>query len=185
MRVIGSAVLFSSLLLCGCASPRPYPREGDDSHLFGPVSMRIHPTFTQLKSWTGGKKPDGIEAVVELVDQFGDPTRASGRVMFELYTYRDAMPDRRGKRLASPWIASLAGKKEQAAHWSSAVRGYSFQLNDPDIQADRRYVLTAQFDLKRGRLFDQLVIEPEKTPDRSNKHSERHSVHAPEESPSR
>ncbi len=105
--------------------------------------------------------------------------------MFELYNYRDATPDRRGQRLASPWIASVADKKEQAAHWSSAVRGYSFQLSDPDIQANRRYVLTAQFDLKGGRLFDQLVIEPESTGDKSAKHHERPTLHAPEETPSR
>ncbi len=131
MRALGSAVLFSSLLLCSCASPRPYPRAPDDNRMFGPVSMRIHPTFTQIKSWTGAKKPDGIEAVVELVDQFGDPTRASGRVMFELYNYRDATPDRRGERLASPWISSLGDKKEQAAHWSSAAARVQFPTGRP------------------------------------------------------
>ncbi len=189
MRLIGPSALICCLILIGCGSARPYPRETDDNHMFGPVSMRIHPTFTQVKSWSAthapGKKFDGIEAVIELIDQFGDPTRASGRVTFELWTYREATPDRKGTRLASPWIAPLMTHPEQAAHWSSAVRGYSFQLAEPTISPDRRYVLTAQFDLKGGRLFDQIIIEPRSNDDPNARRPGRRSVRAPEESPSR
>jgi hypothetical protein len=184
MRAIGSAVLLLALFSSGCGSPRPYPREPDDNHMFGPVSLRIHPTFTQVKDWTGHTKPDGVEAVIELLDQFGDPTRASGKVMFELWSYRQAQPDVKGQRLATPWVAALLTPREQAAHWSSAVRGYSFQLADPNIQTGRRYVLTAQFDLSGGRLFDQLVLEPLKTDDAKPKREHR-TVRAPAETPGR
>ena len=66
--------------------------------MFGPQSMRIHPSFTRTKDWTGDGRADGIEAVVELQDDFGEPTRATGRVMFDVYEYRQYHPDPRGKR---------------------------------------------------------------------------------------
>jgi hypothetical protein len=147
--------------LCGCQThTNLLARTPADEEMFGPVSMRLHPTFTEIKDWTGDNKPDGIEAVVELDDQFGDPTRATGKVVFELYGYRFAAPDPKGMRLAGPWLGSLLTKDDQVAHWSSAIRGYSFQLVDPTVSKGRSYVLTAEFDLgSRGRLFDQVVIE--------------------------
>ena len=53
-----------------------------DAALFGPSAMRIHPIFTRLSDWTGDGVPDGIEALIELQDQFGDPTKASGTIIF-------------------------------------------------------------------------------------------------------
>ena len=46
--------------------------------MFAPVAMRVHPIFTDVKDWTGDGRADGIEALVEFEDQFGDPTKASG-----------------------------------------------------------------------------------------------------------
>ena len=168
--------------LGGCQTHDLLHRSRPDETMFGPVSMRLHPTFTEVKDWTGDKKPDGIEAVVELQDQFGDPTRATGRVIFELYGYRFAAPDPKGIRVAGPWIGSLAGKDDQIAHWNSAIRGYSFQLAFPTVSKDRNYVLTAEFDLgDRGRLFDQVVIEGN---NQNGKGAGRRPVHAPVQDPS-
>src|SRR6266550_8310566 len=89
----------------GCQGDTPFARSDADKQLFGPVAMRLHPIFTQVKDWTGDNKPDGIEALVELQDQFGDPTKASGRLVFELFEYRPGFPDPRGKRVVNPWIA--------------------------------------------------------------------------------
>src|ERR1700712_2827317 len=75
----------SILLLVGCKAFHTYPRDATDAALFGPAAMRIHPIFTQVKDWTGDGHADGIEALIELQDQFGDPTKASGRIIFELY----------------------------------------------------------------------------------------------------
>jgi hypothetical protein len=144
--------------------------------MFGPVSVRIHPTFTQIRDLTGHGKPDGIEATLEIQDQFGEPTRSTGRAMFELFGYRKDSAYFRAGRIAGPWIAFLNTKAEQVEHWNPALRAYTFQLHFPTISVDDYYVLTVQFDLNNansrtqpatsptsgpaGRLFDQLIIEP-------------------------
>lgn len=147
----------------GCQPDRRYPR-GD---MFGPSSMRVHPIFTRYKDWTGDNGIDGIEAVVELQDQFGEPTRATGRVMFELYDYRQDFPEPRGRRIGGPWIVPLTTKEEQQRYWSKAVRGYSFQLGAPRPEG-RGVVLLATFHFgndeaetqgAKGRLFDELILE--------------------------
>jgi hypothetical protein len=171
------------VVICGCQTHDLLSRSPADDEMFGPVSMRLHPTFTEVKDWTGDNKPDGIEAVVELQDQFGDTTRATGKVVFELYGYRFAAPDPKGERVGGPWIGALLTTDDQIARWNTAIRGYSFQLADPTISKDRSYVLTAEFDLgARGRLFDQVVIEGQN--EKGKRAIGRRAVHAPEQTPS-
>jgi hypothetical protein len=170
----------------GCGEKGPISRSVLDQQMFGPTAIRIHPTFTQVRALSGGTKPDGIEATLEVQDQFGEPTRATGQVIFELYSYRKDTPDVKGRRLSQPWIALLNTRDEQQEHWNSALRAYTFQLHFPQISNNEYYVLTAQFDLNggaaaagmprtmpttmpssapgtqsAGRLFDQLIIEPQ------------------------
>lgn len=135
--------------------------------MFGPAKVRIHPSFTQVKDWDGDGKPDGIEAVVELWDEFDEPTRGSGKLLFQLYGYRAASPEPRGERIAEPWPHLLETREQQIAHWSAALRAYTFQLPFPKAQRGRTYVLDAQFETLGGatrpgggRLFDRLVLEP-------------------------
>jgi hypothetical protein len=154
-----------------------------DQQMFGPTTIRIHPTFTQVRDWSGTGKPDGIEATLEILDQFGEPTRATGQVRFELYSYRKDAPDVKGQRLSEPWIAPMDTREQQQEHWNSALRAYTFQLHFPTISTKNYYVLLAQFDLNggsaavgesatrsstmpassqvSGRLFDQLIIQPQ------------------------
>jgi hypothetical protein len=149
------------LLLVGCQSSKPSARDQTDVALFGPAAMRIHPIFTQIKDWTGDDKPDGVEALVELQDQFGDPTKASGRVIFELYEYRPYDPDPRGQRVVNPWIGDLSTLEAQRDRWNRPSRTYSFQLAYDQVRADRPYVLTATFELSGGgRFFDRMILEP-------------------------
>ena len=171
-------------VVVGCGGSEPHARSALDQRMFGPTGIRIHPTFTQVRDLTGAGKPDGIEATLEVLDQFGEPTRATGRVMFELFTYRKDMPDVKGRRLSEPWIAELNTKEQQTERWNAALRAYTFQLHLPQISTHEYYVLTAQFDLNdgaavggstgmpttgpsttaasqsSGRLFDQLIIQP-------------------------
>lgn len=147
-------------LALGCRSARPLQRDDNEAAMFGPSAMRLHPTFTQFKDWNNDKKPDGIDAVVEFQDQFGDPTRAAGKIIFELYEYRPHYADPRGPRLANPWIATLATRQEQQSRWSAALRAYSFELEFPTISASKTYVLQATFERDGARLFDQLIVGP-------------------------
>jgi hypothetical protein len=128
--------------------------------MFGAQAVRIHPTFTRAKDWTGDGKVDGIEAVLELQDEFGEPTRATGRVMFEVYQYRPYHPDPRGRRAKDVWEWPLLTRQEQSDHWSRALRAYSFKI--PYDPAHQTVVLAATFELSGGkpRLFDQIILEP-------------------------
>ena len=128
--------------------------------MFGPQAVRVHPTFTRTKDWTGDGKPDGVEAVLELQDEFGEPTRATGRATFEVYQYRPYYPDPRGRRAAQVWQWSLVSRPEQVDHWSRALRAYSFKI--PYDPGQQTVVLAAIFELSGGkpRLFDQIILEP-------------------------
>ncbi|HVT87398.1 MAG TPA: hypothetical protein VHD56_00985 [Tepidisphaeraceae bacterium] len=149
------------LLLASCDSTSVHSRSQTDAMLFGPSAMRIHPIFTQVKDWTGDDHVDGIEALIELQDQFGDPTKASGRVIFELFNYRPQDPDPRGDRITFPWIGDLSTLEAQRDRWNRTSRTYGFQLASDQIRDDRFYVLTAEFELSNGgRFFDRIILEP-------------------------
>ena len=149
--------LLLSLVSCGSGGR---PRTEEEARLFGPKSLRVHPTFTRVKDWTGDGRPDGIEAVVELQDEFGEPTRATGGAMFEIYQYRPTHPDVRGRRIPEVFVWPLARRNEQAAHWSRALRAYTFKI--PFDPGRSTVVLEATFELGagRGRLSDRIVLEP-------------------------
>jgi hypothetical protein len=128
--------------------------------MFGAQAVRIHPTFTRSKDWNGDGKPDGVEAVMELQDEFGEPTRATGTVRFEAFQYRPYHPDPRGRRFGQVWEWPLLTRQEQIDHWSRALRAYSFKL--PFDPGNHTVVLAATFALDGGtpRLFDQIILEP-------------------------
>lgn len=154
------ALIMLIVATAGCQSDAPFSRSDADSQLFGPVSMRLHPIFSQVKDWSGDGRPDGVEALVELQDQFSDPTKASGRVVFELFDYQPYNPERRGERIVNPWIGYLETLDEQRDRWNRTSRTYSFQLENKDIQPSKTYVLTAEFQLSGGgRFFDQIILE--------------------------
>ena len=138
---------------------------GGGDELIAPAQVRIHPIFSRPKDWTGDGRPDGFEALLEVQDRFGEPTRATGKVIFELFEYRRDYPDVRGRRLVNPWVTTLASVEEQQARWNRALRAYVFPLAFPEIQSDRTYVLTATFERDGGRLFDQLIVEPGRAED--------------------
>src|SRR5579862_5428916 len=148
------------LLCCSCQQYQETPPPDPQASMFNVASMRIHPIFTQFKDWTGDKKLDGIEALVEFQDQFGDPTKATGRVIFELFEYRRNFPDPRGRRVVNPWIGSLLTADEQREHWDHTSRAYKFQLSYPQIDPARSYVLSATFEHEGGgRFFNRIVLQ--------------------------
>jgi hypothetical protein len=153
------------LILAGCSSdePSPRPQSDLDKQLFGPVSMKLD-TFSKLKSWTKGANPDGIEAIVEFDDQFGDRTKAAGSIYFELFDYRPGWADPRGDRIVNPWSGSLLTYDDQKAHWDRAIGAYDFQLACDGLEWDKDYVLDATFESADGkRFFARLVLPGIKT----------------------
>ncbi|HEV2296092.1 MAG TPA: hypothetical protein VGR35_19765 [Tepidisphaeraceae bacterium] len=164
MRFVAGGVALM-LVLAGCSSRVRLPeRTPRNATMFGPTSMRIHPIFTQVKDWTGDGKPDGIEALIEFQDRFGDPTKASGSAIFELFEYRAYNPDPRGERVTGPWTGSLLTIDEQRARWNRTLSTYSFRLPFEHVRDNRNYVLAATFDRSAGageanRFFDRIVLE--------------------------
>jgi hypothetical protein len=162
MRLLAFAL---TLFIVGCSQTAIHAPAADapvdPRDFFGPATVRLHPIFTQVKSFSStGGAPDGIEAVLEFDDRFGDPTKAAGAVIFELYSYRKGYPDPRGPRLVQPWTASLAAVEQQQAHWRREISAYSFLLSYDQIKADKNYVLTATFEPLSGpRLFSQTIIQ--------------------------
>ena len=157
--VAPSVVALCLAVACGCQKSG-YTRSAADAEMFGAQAVRIHPTFTRTKDWTGDGKPDGVEAVLELQDEFGEPTRATGRAMFEIYQYRPYHPDPRGRRVEAVWDWPLTTRQQQVEHWSRALRAYSFKI--PYDPGNHTVVLAATFDLNgdKPRLFDQIILEP-------------------------
>ena len=152
------------MILAGCTAAPKHARTPSECQLFAPVSMRIHPIFTQVKDWTGDGVVDGIEALLEFQDQFTDPTKAAGDVVFELYAYRPYSPESRGDRVVNPWLGSLRTLRDQEARWNRTSRTYAFELEYPEIRDDRDYVLVATFDTGQTRFFDQIVLEGRRAP---------------------
>lgn len=162
MRVALRLMLLVALVSTGCGEKKTgAPRTPIEQQMFGASAMRIHPIFTRVRDWTADGKPDGIDALIEFQDPFGDPTKAAGRVIFELHTYQKYNPDRRGERLCNPWVGSLQTLDEQRDRWNRTSRTYSFPLSYERISERGTYVLTAEFQLASGgRFFDEIVIEP-------------------------
>jgi hypothetical protein len=152
------------VLFCcvSCNGPRVLPQGQHARAIVGPVSIRIHPTFTQVKNWTGSEAPDGIEVLLEVRDRWDEPIRSTGKVIFELYNYRTGFPDPRGDRVVNPWVASLATVEEQTSRWQRVERAYKFELSYPPIDRNHTYILTASFETEGGRLFDRLTLGPER-----------------------
>ena len=130
--------------------------------------MRLHPIFTTVKNWTGNANPDGIEALVECEDQFGDPTKASGTILFGLYQFKKFDPERKGQLLVE-WVGDLTTLQAQRDRWNRTSRTYGFQLACGGLTLDQNYLLTAEFQLSSGaRLFNQLVLQQQITPNKYN-----------------
>jgi hypothetical protein len=159
------ACLATPLLLAGCSaisipnSPKTSSASSSRDAMFNPVVLRIHPTFTRITDWTDDNKPDGIEVLAELRDDFGDPTKAAGRFVFELFDYDRESPTRRGKRIENAWIASVETREQQRERWSFASRCYVFRLESPRIKPGKAYLLSATFE-GSTRLFSELIIQP-------------------------
>ncbi len=126
--------------------------------MFAPVTLRIHPIFTAPKDWTGDGGIDGIEALVELTDGFGDPTKARGQIVFELFQLRRYNPDPRGVPLET-WVMPINTLAEQKLHWRRIGGAYAFQLPYPQVAGYGGTVLSAEMTFTGGgRLRDQIVL---------------------------
>ncbi len=154
-----------AVIAAGCAPPAT-PGPAASVAMFVPQDMRIHPIFTRVADLNGTGKPDGVEAQLEFSDPFGDPTKASGQVLFELFEYR-RQPPYTGRRVGGPWVASLATPADQRDKWVKTLRTYRFPLAYPAVSPSLDYVLTATFELTGGGRFSKMVVLTGHKPDKA------------------
>ena len=146
------SVLLSGL--CGCsgsasqvAVPAPMDNLLSESVRLGPW-LRMDPTIP------------GVEVTVQARDRQGDFTKAFGTFRFEVYSYRDASLDHRGKQLAV-WDIPLMDPQANRVHWEDIHRAYKFRLQW-DGSRSGRYLMVVYFDSPfTQRLTDQRVFTPE------------------------
>lgn len=158
MRVVAACLCM--VLAASCAQPRDEDAATIEASLFGPTAMRIHPVFSGIKDWKDDPSPDGFEVLLEFQDRFGDPTKAAGVVIFELFEYRPGHSEPRGQRLENPWRGSIQTAADQRARWNRTSRTYTFKLEYPAVSTARSYVLTATFRaIGGGGFFSQMIFD--------------------------
>jgi len=144
-------VLAIGLAVVGCQSTGPdhHPTEQerlDMLSLMLPEQIEVLP-FTKITSFDEDNVPDGILAVVQPVDRFGDPVKAVGYFYFELWTYQDASGERKGERLAY-WDRALTSADDVRLYWTHA-RMFEFQLawtrGLEAVQPNRKYILAVSY----------------------------------------
>ena len=122
-----------------------------------PKSVRLH-SFTGTRTFAAGGGVSGIEARVELRNQFDDATMALGTCQFSLYEHRPRQGDPRGRRLDF-WSIDLTDPQTNQKYWDSISRTYKIPLAwDKPIPVGTKFVLEVAFSAPEGpRLFDQIV----------------------------
>ena len=133
---------------------------GDMIALLMPQSVKIRP-FTKPKSFDNDKIPDGIEVLVQPLDQFDDPVKAVGTMQFELFHYQQASGQIKGERLQF-WEVLIASADQVRDFWDRTAQMYLFQLAVDQIEGlppGRKYVLTVRYNSPQGEhLEDEYVF---------------------------
>jgi hypothetical protein len=127
---------------------------------YSPRSIKILP-FTKARSFDEDGIPDGIAVSLQPRDGAGDPVKAYGTFLFELYGYRPATADHRGERLQS-WEQRVVNLEDQKQFWQRVTATYEFQLSweGQPIPPQKRYLLAVSFQSPGGeRLFDVYEFE--------------------------
>jgi hypothetical protein len=127
---------------------------------YSPKSIRILP-FTKPRSFDADAVPDGIGVSLRTLDGAGDPVKAYGVFMFELFAYRQAIGGNRGP-LIRTWTQPVVNLAEQKQFWERVTTTYEFQLSweGQPLSPQKKYVLVASFQAPGGeRLFDEYTFE--------------------------
>ena len=117
--------------------------------MFAPVAMRIHPIFTQIKDWTNDNRPDGIEALIEFEDQFGDETKAAERSSSSCTVIASTSLIPAATVSATRGSARSIPRTSSGARWNRTSRTYTFELEYP--RADPRKTLRADGEVRDWR----------------------------------
>jgi len=149
----------------GCQRGEITAAEGDPTAeeliaFYRPRQIRIL-EFSKPASFDNDAIPDGIAVWIHALDGAGNPGRAYGTFLFELYSYRPASQDHKGE-LLQQWSESIHSIEDQKLFWDRFSDGYEFQLlwEGVAIPPQQRYILTASYQAPGAeRLFDTYQFE--------------------------
>jgi hypothetical protein len=166
-RVSSMVLWVMSGLLCGGGCENSAQSGGlqpGQRTAFRVGKVSLQPSFTQIKSAPpDGSHPASIDAYVELKDQYGDPIKALGQFRFELFKYRPAFSDPRGKRFEDEGIqlVDLTDIETNQQHWDSITRSYQMKVKLPSSSAHlKQIVLQVTFITETEyRIRDILVMK--------------------------
>ena len=153
------------LFWCGCnGSANSDATLGVPSDAFKVTKIHFQRSFCQIKkSDPSARKPDTIEACVQLKDQFGDPIKALGVFRFEIFRYQPAVSDPRGKRFKINGVqpVKMSDVDMHQEHWDSITRSYRMDLKFPPEAANvKKIVLQVTFTMDpEYRVRDILELE--------------------------
>lgn len=127
---------------------------------YSPRSIQVLP-FTKPRSFDADDIPDGLAVSLRPLDAAGDPVKAYGNFMFELYSYRPASTDHRGQLLQT-WNQQINNLEDQKKFWERVTATYEFQLSweGSPIPPQQRYILAASYQAPGSeRLFAEYEFE--------------------------
>ena len=168
MRLILIAVV-TGVVLCGppgCASPRidlDNPATHQMLSLLMPAKIIVEP-FTGLKSFDDDDQPDGIELVMRPVDSVGDPVKIAGALVIELYQFRPASAEPKGRKIEQ-WDVRLASLRDQDKYWNRVTQMYEIPLMlGPEALAlgpADKYVIEVTYNTPLDQhMITEYVFEP-------------------------
>ncbi|MCB9852988.1 MAG: hypothetical protein H6819_07825 [Phycisphaerales bacterium] len=127
---------------------------------YSPAQIQILP-FTKVRSFDDDIVPDGLAVSLRPLDGAGDPVKAYGSFLFELYAFRPATATHRGERLQS-WTQTIRTPEDQRTFWERVTSTYEFQLSweGNPLPNNQKYLLCASFEAAGAeRLFDEYEFE--------------------------
>ncbi len=154
-----------ALACCGCqrgqiGDTSEGPSGADLAAYYSPRKIKILP-FTKPRSFDDDAIPDGIGVSLRPLDGGGDPVKAYGTFIFELYTYKNALGSHRGPLLQT-WTQPVRNIPDQKKFWERVTSTYEFQLSweGMPIPPQKKYILAASFQASGSeRLFDEYEFE--------------------------
>ena len=164
--IVQKVIVWAPIVLSsGCAGPQGLEYTVQERRqLLSPImadKIELVGPLTQPVSFDDDAIPDGLEAVLVARDKQGEPTKISGRIVFELYAYRPAAADPRGAQIQT-WELALASEKDQKTYWNHTTLMYEFklQVDLATMPQARKFVLLARYsDPWNEHMEDQAIID--------------------------
>jgi hypothetical protein len=159
--ILSELLVVMAISLSGCESEPRYIQTIDPNpNEFHIEKIHIHPSFTALRRSNNDLAyPDQIDVFVELLDQFNDPIKSTGKFRFE-FNAASSKPsaNRRGERLSSS-LVDLTHLEDNQAKWDKTTRCYQFTLEMPGLpEKAKQFELVVTF-MRGYRLEDKLILD--------------------------